>query len=137
MKHIGKVVCGVILNHGEILIAKRPEGKSLGGFWEFPGGKVEDGETEEIALCRELKEELDLEVEVLHALNPVDYVYPSFAMTLLPYLCRAGRRILNAQEHSAVEWVSLGDIRNFEFAPADVPIIGQLEETKNYELLVG
>ena len=102
------------------MIARRPEGKKLGGLWEFPGGKVEAGEMPEQALVRELHEELELRIEVKQALGSYDYTYDWGAMTLLVYVVKA----LNTPQCSAdvpeFRFVDPRSVGEFPLAPADV-----------------
>jgi 8-oxo-dGTP diphosphatase len=116
------VVCGLLENaEGQILLCQRPEGKSQAGLWEFPGGKVDAGESEEEALKRELLEELGCEVEVGLELTPVVHHYDGFSIRLIPFLVTC----LNepkALEHAAIEWVDVTRVRAYDLAPADVPI---------------
>jgi A/G-specific adenine glycosylase len=102
------VAIGIVLRDGRCLIDRRPEGALLGGLWEFPGGKLEEGETAEQALRRELREELGLEVAVLRALPAVDHAYSHLRVTLHPFLCRFRRwqgGNTRAAEDDSVRWV--------------------------------
>jgi len=121
------VACALIQDDvGRLLIARRPEGKALAGFWEFPGGKIEIGESPADALERELNEELLIETEVFEILDPVEHHYRDFSIRLIP--CRA--RILSGVpvpvEHSEIAWVSIDEIAVDLLAPADVPILAQI-----------
>jgi 8-oxo-dGTP diphosphatase len=107
---------------GRVLIAQRPEGKQLAGLWEFPGGKVEPGETPEAALIREMREELALEVRCGRALSPVEWDYGRGTMRLMPYLCRIAAGEPQALEHAALRWCSCEEFSALEWAPADVPV---------------
>lgn len=123
------VACAVLQDaEGRFLLAKRPHGKSLAGFWEFPGGKIEPHEDTSTALIRELREELLIETEVLGVLEAVHHDYTDFSICLNP--CRV--RILSGTptpvEHSEITWFSPGDIDLATLAPADVPILHQLLE---------
>ena len=137
MKQIGNVVCAVIVNNDEILIAQRNKMGSLGGFWEFPGGKVEKKESNEDALHRELLEELDLEITIVKKLDPVEHSSENYTLTLIPYLCTVGGRGIVVREHQSVKWTVTSKFDEFEFAPADIPIVEQLKILNINELLVG
>ncbi|NJM39168.1 MAG: (deoxy)nucleoside triphosphate pyrophosphohydrolase, partial [Akkermansiaceae bacterium] len=99
------VVCGVIENSsGEFLACLRPAGKHLGGLWEFPGGKVDPGESPETALVRELREELGVKVEVGAALTPVIWTYPERVIHLIPFHCKVVEGEPQALEHEKILW---------------------------------
>ena len=119
------VVCALIEREGEVLLAKRAPGSRLGGLWEFPGGKVEPGETAEAALHRELKEELDCQVRVREALPVVRFAYDWVEIDLSPFVCELtpASPPPRALEHSDLVWVSWKDVAKFELAPADVPVL--------------
>jgi 8-oxo-dGTP diphosphatase len=118
------VVCGVIENEeGKFLACLRPQGKHLGGFWEFPGGKVEVGEEPAAALVREILEELEVTVEVGVALTPVIWAYEERSIRLLPFRCKVIGGVLNAVEHEEVRWCSASDFDQLAWAAADLPIL--------------
>jgi 8-oxo-dGTP diphosphatase len=122
-----EVVCGVIADDaGRFLACLRPAGKHLGGMWEFPGGKVESGESQEDALVRELREELGIDVEVEAALDPVEWTYDRGPIRLLPFLCHIIRGIPHPLEHEALRWCAPCEFGNLEWAPADLPVLDQL-----------
>lgn len=123
------VVCGVIENgEGLFLACQRPEGKHLGGRWEFPGGKVDAGESPEAALVRELREELAVEVEVGEALTPVVWDYSGKKIRLLPFICAIRGGELQALEHQALRWCAPTHFGSLEWAEADIPILGEILE---------
>jgi 8-oxo-dGTP diphosphatase len=122
-----QVVCGVIRNpEGAYLACLRPKGKHLGGLWEFPGGKVDPGESPEEALVRELGEELAVVVEITRALSPVVWNYGETTIRLSPFLCGIVSGELQALEHEQVRWVLPEDFDTLTWAPADVPILREL-----------
>ena len=122
-----EVVCGIIEDgEGRFLACRRPKGKHLGGLWEFPGGKVDPGESLPNALVRELREELAIDVSVGEALDPVDWDYGSTSIRLHPFLCRIVGGELQPHEHDAVSWCAPDDLDSLEWAPADVPILASL-----------
>ena len=121
------VVCGVIEDgDGRFLACLRPAGKRLGGLWEFPGGKVEPGESPEVALVRELEEELGIVVVTTDPLNPVSWSYEFGDIRLLPYHCRIISGTICPHEHEQVVWCAPQDFDSLEWAPADLPVIDQL-----------
>ena len=125
-----EVVCGLIENEaGELLLCQRPEGKAQAGLWEFPGGKVDEGESLLEALKRELREELGCAVSVADALTPVVHHYDGFSIRLIPFLCRCASEP-KALEHQAIEWVVLEELGAFELAPADVPIFEEYRDLR-------
>ncbi len=121
------VVCGVIEDSGgRFLACLRPEGKHLGGLWEFPGGKVDPGESSEFALARELREELDIEVMVGAALDPVLWCYDRTHIRLLPFRCSITAGHPRALEHERLHWCAPEDFDALAWADADLPILEQI-----------
>ncbi len=121
------VVCGVIGNEsGQFLACLRPAGKHLGGLWEFPGGKVDPGESPEAALVRELREELAVEVEVGVALTPVIWSYENRTIRLLPFHCKIVHGELQAIEHEELRWCSRENVNELVWAAADLPILREI-----------
>lgn len=127
------VVAAILVNEkGEVLLAQRPEGKRLAGKWEFAGGKVEDGETPELALIRELKEELGIEIlpQDLKNFWFLSHSYPEFDFHLLMpvYLCRKWQGIPQALEHSAICWALPHDMHNLDMIEADADLVKRLKD---------
>jgi len=122
------VACALVDADGRVLIAQRPEGKSMAGLWEFPGGKLEPGETLEAALIRELMEELaiDTETACLAPLTFASHAYEEFDLLMPLYVCRKWTGTPRAIEHQAIRWVRAGELRNFDMPPADEPLIAHL-----------
>ena len=115
---------------GRVLIAKRPAGKAMAGLWEFPGGKVADGETPEAALIRELKEELGIDVAA-SCLAPFTFAshrYETFHLLMPLYLCRVWSGRPQALEHDAIKWVRPASLGDYEVPPADKPLIAMLRD---------
>lgn len=122
-----EVVCGVLTDGaGRILVCLRPEGKSLAGLWEFPGGKVEVGESGEVALKRELLEELGCVVEVGEALSAVEHDYGDFRIRLRPFRCLLESGEVRALEHADVRWLERSELGSVDFAGADLPILREI-----------
>jgi 8-oxo-dGTP diphosphatase len=122
------VACLVLLDQqGAVLTTRRPEGKQLGGLWEFPGGKVEAAESPEEALRREIWEELELRLGDLEAMSPVMHEYPFGVIRLLPFLSEiVSHPLIRLVEHSEHRWVTPQTWVNLEWAPADLPILDQI-----------
>jgi 8-oxo-dGTP diphosphatase len=120
--------CALIDPDGRVLIAQRPEGKSMAGLWEFPGGKVEPGEGLEQSLIRELREELGIVVkeECLAPLTFASHAYPDFHLLMPLYVCRRWEGIVAAQEKQSLKWVRPHELRNYPMPPADEPLISHL-----------
>ena len=111
-----------------VLIAQRPQGKSMAGLWEFPGGKVEAGETPEAALIRELEEELGIQTKTacLAPLSFASHSYENFHLLMPLYVCRKWQGIPQAKEHIALKWVRPQALRDYPMPPADEPLIAAL-----------
>lgn len=123
------VVAGVLVNdRGEVLLTERPAGKPWAGYWEFPGGKIEDGETPEAALVRELAEELGIQIAAaaLVPLTFVSYAYPDFHLLMPLYLCRRWRGTVVAREGQALTWTPPAETAHLQLLPADVSVCGIL-----------
>lgn len=115
---------------GRVLLAQRPEGKSLAGLWEFPGGKVEAGETPEAALIRELHEELGIETwtSCLAPLTFASHSYESFHLLMPLYACRRWQGMVQQREHQALAWVRARDLAAYPMPEADLPLIPILRD---------
>jgi 8-oxo-dGTP diphosphatase len=125
------VVAGVLVNdRGEVLLTERPAGKPWAGYWEFPGGKIEDGETPEAALVRELAEELGIQIAAaaLVPLTFVSYAYPEFHLLMPLYLCRRWRGTVTAAEEQRLIWVRPDAMATFPLLPADEPVAALLQK---------
>jgi 8-oxo-dGTP diphosphatase len=111
-----------------VLIAQRPEGKSLAGLWEFPGGKVEPGEGPEAALIRELEEELGISTKeaCLAPLSFASHSYENFHLLMPLFVCRKWQGIPQAREHTALKWVRPQAMRDYSMPPADEPLVAAL-----------
>jgi 8-oxo-dGTP diphosphatase len=115
---------------GRVLLCKRPHGKHLAGMWEFPGGKVEKGETPEACLIRELAEELGINV-VKACLAPFAFTshgYDSFHLLMPLYLCRRWGGVVQAREHEAIAWVKPNRMADYPMPPADAPLVAWLRD---------
>lgn len=122
------VACALVDADRRVLIAQRPAGKSLENLWEFPGGKVEPGETPEAALIRELEEELGVSTKqsCLAPLSFVSHAYENFHLLMPLYVCRKWQGLPQAREHQALKWVRPQALRDYPMPPADEPLIAPL-----------
>ena len=126
MKSI-KVAAAIICRDHKIFATQRGYGEFKDG-WEFPGGKIEPGEMPEQALVREIKEELDTEIEVGEHFCTVEYDYPKFHLTMHCYLAAIKSGDLSLKEHEAAKWLTLDNLDSVDWLPADLEIIAQLKE---------
>jgi 8-oxo-dGTP diphosphatase len=124
------VACALIDSDGRILLAQRPEGKSLAGLWEFPGGKLEPGETPEETLVRELEEELGIKTKVacLAPLTFASHSYDTFHLLMPLYVCRRYEGVPQGREGQALKWVKPMAMRDYPMPPADEPLIPMLQD---------
>ena len=115
---------------GRVLLAQRPAGKSMTGLWEFPGGKVEAGETPEAALIRELQEELGIDTwaSCLAPLTFASHSYDDFHLLMPLFACRKWEGIVSPRENQALKWVRPADLRSYPMPPADIPLIPILRD---------
>ncbi len=129
-KIVHVVAAALVDRDGRVLLAQRPEGKKLAGLWEFPGGKIEAGETPEAALVRELKEELGIETAegCLAPLTFVSHRYDDFYLFMPLYVCRVWRGSVIAHEHQSIAWVYPKDFNQYPMPPADIPLIPYLRD---------
>jgi 8-oxo-dGTP diphosphatase len=128
LKLVLVAACALVDPDGRVLIAQRPEGKSMAGLWEFPGGKVEPGELPEQSLIRELQEELGITVkpECLAPLTFASHTYPDFHLLMPLYVCRRWEGFVEAREKQRLKWVRPNELRNYPMPPADEPLISHL-----------
>lgn len=120
--------CALVDADGRVLIAKRPTGKPMAGLWEFPGGKVENGEKPETSLIRELSEELGIVIKeaCLAPLTFASHAYPDFHLLMPLYVCRRWEGQVTPTEGQQLAWVKPNRLRDYEMPPADVPLISHL-----------
>lgn len=135
-----RVVAAVIRARNEkdepvIFATQRGYGEQKGG-WEFPGGKIEPGETPEQALVREIREELDTEIEVDKLLTTVDYDYPKFHLSMDCFFCSIISGQLTLLEHEAAKWLTKETLRSVDWLPADLTLIDEIEKHLNDNILL-
>lgn len=130
MKIVLVAAVALIDKDGRVLLAQRPEGKSLAGLWEFPGGKVEPGETPEAALIRELHEELGIETwtSCLSPLTFASHSYEDFHLLMPLFACRRWHGVPLPQEGQRLSWATAEELNKYPMPPADIPLIPLLRE---------
>ncbi|HVL22021.1 MAG TPA: (deoxy)nucleoside triphosphate pyrophosphohydrolase [Amaricoccus sp.] len=124
------VAVALIDRDGRVLIAQRPQGKAMAGLWEFPGGKVEAGETPEAALIRELAEELGIDTwaSCLAPLTFASHAYERFHLLMPLYACRKWQGVPTPREHAALKWVGVRELSAYPMPPADKPLLAVLRD---------
>lgn len=122
-----RVVAAVIRKDNKIFATQRGYGEFKDG-WEFPGGKIEEGETPEQALAREIKEELDTEIQVGELIGTIEYDYPKFHLSMDCFWCEIMQGGLELKEHEAARWLSKEELYSVDWLPADVGVVERVEE---------
>ncbi len=122
-----RVAAGVIAHQGKILIGKRLEEHGIDQHWEFPGGKIEPGETPEACVIRELQEEFEIQTEVIGFVGESSYAYPHAQIELQAYDVRYLKGSFILHDHEEIRWVTIPELKEYPFAPADLPILRILE----------
>ena len=122
-----RVVAAIIIKNEKVFATQRGYGDFKGG-WEFPGGKIDAGETPEEALVREIKEELDTEVEVIELLDTVEYDYPNFHLSMDCFICNIKSGDLVLKEHEAAQWLTKETLDSVNWLPADLGLIDKIRE---------
>src|SRR5271169_821644 len=122
-RNIINVVCAIMENNGKILAAKRSDAQSHGGFWEFPGGKIDPGEDAEEAIVREIREELGTEISVRRRLPPSTFEYPDKTVILIPFVCTMVSGTPTPLEHAQIRWVDKCDAEGLAWLPPDAEIL--------------
>lgn len=129
--NIKLVVCAALIDKdGRVLVNSRPEGKSMAGFWEFPGGKIEKNETPERALIRELQEELGINtwLSCLAPLTFVSHGYNNFHLLMPLYVCRKWEGMVKPKDNQALKWCYPNQLMKLKMLPADIPLIAHLRD---------
>ena len=121
-----EVVAAIIIKDGKVFATQRGYGEWK-GWWEFPGGKIEAGERPKEALVREIREELDAEIEVGELLETVEWDYPDFHLTMHCFICTLQSESLQLNEHEAAAWLTGNTLRSVRWLPADEGLISRLE----------
>jgi len=128
------VTAGLVFRAGKLLITQRPAGTHLGGLWEFPGGKLETGETFEAALVRELDEELGIDVAVGELVEAITHDYPEKSVHLKFFRCEWLAREPHPHEVAAIAWVTRDELEDYEFPAADARLLDQLRSDDSWWL---
>ena len=130
MKTVLVAAVALVDKDGRVLLAQRPEGKSMAGLWEFPGGKIEPGETPEAALIRELQEELGIDTwaSCLAPLTFASHSYDSFHLLMPLFICRKWQGTPVSRENQMLKWVRPTQLRDYPMPAADIPLIPHLRE---------
>ena len=123
----GRVAAAVIRNGGRIFATQRGYGEFKDG-WEFPGGKIEPGETPQEALAREICEELDADITVGQLIETVEYDYPKFHLSMDCFWCSLNSQELVLREHEDARWLTADDLYSVDWLPADIGIIGKIKQ---------
>ena len=123
-----EVVAAIIIKDGEVFATQRGYGEWQ-GWWEFPGGKIEPGETPQEALVREIREELDADISIGALLETVEWDYPTFHLTMHCYLCTLLSDSLNLNEHQAAAWLTPQTLTTVKWLPADEEMVERIRET--------
>lgn len=122
-----RVVAAIIFNQGKVFATQRGYGEFKDG-WEFPGGKIEPGETPEEAIKREIKEELDTEIEIVKFLDTVEYDYPKFHLSMDCFICKVVSGDLVLKEHEAAKWLTKENLDSVDWLPADQGLVEKIKE---------
>ena len=122
-----EVVAAIIIKDNQVFATQRGYGQWQ-GWWEFPGGKIEPGETPEAALTREIREELNAEITVGDLLQTIEWDYPAFHLTMHCYLCTLNSDQLHLNEHSASAWLTLETLRSVNWLPADLGLLDEIKK---------
>lgn len=125
------VTCAIIVNpQGQVLLTQRSASMPLPLKWEFPGGKIEAGETPEACLIREIREELNIEIQITGSLSPNEYQYPDKLILLIPFICEKISGEIVLKEHAEYKWLETKDLLDIDWAEADITIVKQYLELR-------
>ena len=120
------VVAAILINNDKVLIAQRADNDPLAGYWEFPGGKIDQGESPEESLIREMQEEFCIDVEVGEFFGSSNFQYDKGTIRLLAFMCRWNEGEMRSTVHQDYTWVGINELDQYAFAPADMPLVDKL-----------
>jgi len=123
-----EVCCAIIVEGDKILATRCSHGMHLAGFWEFPGGEIEPGETAKECITREIREELNIEISVENQLEPVEHHYPEKSIRLIPFICRIKSGKITLTDHSEFRWLAKHEIFEVNWAAADLKVLQNLTD---------
>ncbi|MEI7816256.1 MAG: (deoxy)nucleoside triphosphate pyrophosphohydrolase [Desulfuromonadales bacterium] len=135
MKRHFHVACAIIEQEGKVLTAQRSATMILPLKWEFPGGKIESGESPEQCLLRELQEELGVSVSISNALSLATHNYPDFTVTLYPFICQLAGGTVTMYEHHALQWIEPQYMKDLDWAAADLPVVSEYMAAATLEII--
>ncbi len=124
------VTCAIIVNKGKILATQRSHSMHLAGHWEFPGGKIEPGETAEACIVREIREELNISVRIVGRQPAVEHQYPDKSIRLIPFLCQISSGEIELREHAALRWLDKTELPQVAWAEADRKVVTNLQDVE-------
>jgi 8-oxo-dGTP diphosphatase len=125
------VTCAIILKSSRVLVTQRSEFMKLPLKWEFPGGKIESHESAEDCILREIKEELNIEIELVQALGCFPFAYENFEITLIPYIANYVSGDLTLNEHKDFKWLTIEELTKLDWALADIPVLNHFLNLHN------
>lgn len=123
------VTCAIVIDGLKVLVTQRSETMKLPLKWEFPGGKIDSNETAEMCINRELMEELNVRIEIVERLSDCQHSYENFTINLIPFIVRLKSGNLVLREHKTFRWATADELKNFDWAPADIPVLNQFLES--------
>lgn len=127
MKHV-EVVAAIIFEDGKVFCAQRKDIGEIAKKWEFPGGKIESGETREVALAREIREELNIDIEIGDLITTVNHQYNTFSITMHAYQAKIISGTIQLNDHIDLHWLSKNELYSLDWAAADIPIVEKVKE---------
>jgi 8-oxo-dGTP diphosphatase len=125
-----EVTCAIIVDQQRVFVAQRPLHKQNGGLWEFPGGKVHPDESATQCLIREIKEELDVDIELVSQLTPTIYHHKNLSIKLIPFISKICNGTITLHEHTAYWWADRDLLTTLNWSPADIPVLNEIIKLK-------